>query len=63
LYRIYLQRREEKDCIVENAGDPETHDPVGQVGEGGFIAFFALSGGRVVFKVQTEISWKGYMSP
>jgi hypothetical protein len=37
-------------------GDPEISDPVGQGGEWGFIAFFALPGGRDVSQVQTGIS-------
>jgi hypothetical protein len=34
-------------------GDLETGDPVGQGGEWGFIAFFALPGDRDVSQVQT----------
>jgi hypothetical protein len=40
---------------LENAGDPETGDPMDQGGEWGFIAFFALPGGRDVSQVQTGI--------
>jgi hypothetical protein len=37
-------------------GNPETGDPMDQVGYWVFIAFFALPGGRDVSQVQTEVS-------
>jgi hypothetical protein len=44
-------------------GDPETGDPLGQCWGLGFIAFFALPGGRDVSQVQTEVSWEGEVFP
>jgi hypothetical protein len=40
------KKRERKDCILENAGGPETGYPVGQIGEWGFIAFFCIGWGQ-----------------
>jgi hypothetical protein len=36
--------------------DLETGDPVGQVGQWGFIAYFALPDGRDAFQMQTGVS-------
>jgi hypothetical protein len=33
------RKEKEKDCILENAGGPETGDPMAQGGEWGFIAY------------------------
>jgi hypothetical protein len=51
-----LEEREEKDCILGNAGGPETGDPLGQGGEWGFTAFFALPEGGDVSQVQIGVS-------
>jgi hypothetical protein len=63
LERFYLQRREEKDCVVGNAGGPRNWWSLGLGWGLGFIAFFALPEGRDVSLVQTEVSWEGEVSP
>jgi hypothetical protein len=58
LERFCLWRREEKDCIVGNAGGPGS-----QWSHGFYSLFCALPEGVDVFQMQTGISWEGEVSP
>jgi hypothetical protein len=51
-----LEKREEKDCILENAGDRETGDLVDQGGEWGFIAYLHCLMVGDAFQMQTGVS-------
>jgi hypothetical protein len=60
--RLYLYRREEKDCIVGNAGGPRNWWSRGSGWGLGFHSLFSLPEGRDVSQVQTEVSWEGEVS-
>jgi hypothetical protein len=63
-WKDFICREEKrKTAYWRMQGDPETDDPLGYGWGLGFIAFFALPGGRDVPQVQTEVSWEGEVSP
>jgi hypothetical protein len=55
--REFSWRKEKrKTAYWRMQGDPETRDPLGQIGEWGFLAYFALPEGGDAFQMQTGVS-------
>jgi hypothetical protein len=55
---LFVEKRKKKTAYWGMQGDLEISDPMGQGGEWGFTALFALPEGRDAFQMQTGIPWE-----